>query len=128
MKGNDISRRFIELAVRVIKLVRALPKDFVGKHIGNQLLKAGTSGGVPIIGKEARGSESYADFIHKLKIVLKELRESIFWLKVIKEAELIPSHKLENILQEFEELANIIAQSIITTQKKLINDGKKVKR
>lgn len=122
MKGDDISRRFIELAVRVIKLVRALPKDFVGKHIGNQLLKAGTSGGVPIyIGKEARGSESNADFIHKLKIVLKELRESIFWLNVIEKAELIPAHKLKNILQEFEELANIIAQSIITTQKKLKN-------
>ena len=125
MKGDDISRRFIELAVRVIKLVRALPKDFVGKHIGNQFLKAGTSGGANY--EEARGSESYADFIHKLKIVLKELRESIFWLNVIKEAELIPSHKIENILQEFEELANIIAQSIITTQKKLIDDGKKVK-
>ncbi|MCD6328772.1 MAG: four helix bundle protein [Candidatus Cloacimonetes bacterium] len=125
MKGDDINRRFIELAVRVIKLVRALPKDFIGKHIGNQLLKAGTSGGANY--EEAGGSESKVDFIHKRKIVLKELRESIFWIKVIMEAELIPSHKLENILQEFEELANIIAKSIITTQKKLINDGKKVK-
>ncbi len=119
MKGDDISRRFVELAVLVIKLVRALPKDFVGKHIGNQLLKAGTSGGANY--EEARGAESNADFIHKLKIVLKELRESIFWLNVIEKAELIPAHKLTNILQEFEELANIIAQSIITTQKKLKN-------
>ena len=68
MKGDDISRRFVELAVRVIKLVRALSKDFVGKHIGNQLFKAGTSGGVPIyIGKEARGSESNADFIYPVR-------------------------------------------------------------
>lgn len=119
MKGDDISRRFVELAVRVIRLVRALPKDFVGKHIGNQLLKSGTSGGTNY--EEARGSESNADFIHKLKIALKELRESIFWLNVIEKAELIPAPKLKNIHQEFEELANIIAQSVITTQKKLKN-------
>ncbi|MEA2096127.1 MAG: four helix bundle protein [Candidatus Cloacimonadota bacterium] len=117
MKGDDISQRFIELAVRVIRLVKALPKDFVGKHIGNQLLRSGTSGGANY--EEARGSESNADFIHKLEIALKELRESIFWVNVIGKAELIPTNKLEKILQEFNELSNIVAKSIITTQKKI---------
>ena len=125
MKGNDISQRFVEIAVRIIRLVKALPKDYIGKHIGNQLLKSGTSCGANY--EEARGSESNADFIHKLKIVLKESRESIFWLKVIEKAELIPNDRLSKIHKEFEELANITAQSIITTQTKLMNMSSKTK-
>jgi len=115
MKGDDIYQRFVEIAIRIIRLVKALPKDYIGMHIGNQLLKSGTSCGANY--EEARGSESNADFIHKLKIVLKESRESIFWLKVIENAELMPSDSLNKIHKEFEELANIIAQSIITTQR-----------
>ena len=108
MKGDDISGR-------IIRLTGFLSKNAVGKHISNQLLRSGTSPGANY--EEARGAESPADFIHKLRIVLKELRESLYWLKVIKKVELVSSKKLQNILNESEELSRIIAQSIITAGK-----------
>jgi len=115
-KGDDISDRLVDFSVRIIRLVNSLPKDFVGKHVANQLLRSGTSSGANY--EEARGAESSADFIHKLGIVLKELRESLYWLKVIKKGELLHSKQLENILDETEQLSKVIAQSVITARKK----------
>ena len=82
MKGDDISERLLDLSVRTIKLVKTLANNFINKHIGNQLLRSATSAGANY--EEERSSESNADFVHKLKLVLKELRESIYWLKVIR--------------------------------------------
>ena len=115
MKGEDISDRLVDFSVRIIRLVNALPKNLVGKHVSGQLLRSGTSPGANY--EEARGAESSADFIHKLRIALKELRESFYWLKVIKKAELLPSKKVEDISKEAGELSNIIAQSILTARK-----------
>ncbi len=115
IKGSDISVRLVMFAVRIISLVRLLPKDSIGKHIFNQLLRSGTSPGANY--EEARGAESTADFVHKLKIVLKELRESIYWLNVIDQAKLIQLNKLQDIFNEAKELSNIIGRSIITAQK-----------
>ena len=116
MKGDDLSERLIDYAVRIIKLVKALPKTFIGKHIGIQLLKPGTSPGANY--EEARGSESQADFIHKMGIVLKEFRESSFWLKVILRSKLIPQKLMKNIIHETVELCNIIASSIKAARRK----------
>ena len=101
--------------MRIIRLTHSLLNGTVNKHISNQLLRSGTSPGANY--EEARGAESILDFIHKLKVVLKELRESIYWLKVIEQAKMIPSKRLNDILREVEELSNIIGQSIITTRK-----------
>ncbi|MEA1936327.1 MAG: four helix bundle protein [Thermodesulfobacteriota bacterium] len=117
MKGDDISRRLVCFSVRIIHLTNSLPKNFIGKHISNQLLRSGTSPGANY--EEARGAESIADFIHKLRIALKELRESLYWLNVIKEGNLSHSKELKNISNETEELSKIIAQSIITARKKV---------
>lgn len=86
-KANDIENRLIDFAVRVIKLADALPKTASGKHISGQLLRSGTSPAPNYA--EARGAESSADFVHKLKIALKELNESCVWLKMICRAELM---------------------------------------
>ncbi|MGR3309647.1 MAG: four helix bundle protein [Candidatus Brocadiales bacterium] len=115
MKGSDISDRLVQFSVRIIRLVHSLRNNTVNKHISNQLLRSGTSPGANY--EEARGAESASDFIHKLKVVLKELRESIYWLKVIDRAKIISSKRLKDILQEAEELSNITGQSIITAQK-----------
>ncbi|KAB2836358.1 MAG: four helix bundle protein [Candidatus Brocadia sp.] len=115
IKGSNISDRLVHFSVRIIRLVRSLRSDPVNKHISNQLLRSGTSPGANY--EEARGAESTVDFIHKLKVVLKELRESIYWSKVIEQAKIIPSKRLIDILREAEELSNIIGQSIITAQK-----------
>ena len=70
-KGDDIQERLIDFAVEVMELCDALPKTFAGRHIGEQLFRAGTAGAANYA--EARGSESKNDFIHKLGIVRKEL-------------------------------------------------------
>jgi four helix bundle protein len=115
MKGEDISDRLETFAVRVLAVVKDLPKTAPGRHLAGQLLRSGTSPGANY--EEARGAESRADFAHKLGIVLKELRESGYWLRLIARAELLPPARLADLLKEVDELSKIIAQSIITVRK-----------
>jgi len=84
-------------------------------EIGNNLLRSGTSAGANY--EEARGAESKADFIHKLQIVLKELRESMYWLKLLKRSDLIKGDKNSEAIHETEQLISIIAKSVITAKK-----------
>ena len=116
MKGEDISDRLLEFAVRIIKLVDALPNTLVGRHIGRQVLGSGTSPGANY--EEARGAESKADFVHKLGIVLKELSEARYWLKLLIRSKLIPSKRIEGVFSEADELCKIIGKSVITVKKK----------
>lgn len=113
-KGDDIEDRLIDFAVRVIKVCKALPNDTVGKHIRGQLVRSGTSP-APNYG-EARGAESSKDFIHKLKIALKELNESRIWLKMCIKAELMKEEKLDLLLDECDQLCRILSASIQTTK------------
>ncbi|MCK4352402.1 four helix bundle protein [candidate division WOR-3 bacterium] len=115
ISGNDLAERLLDFAVRVIKLVNTLPKTAVGKHVGGQLMRAGTSAGSNY--EEACGAESRPDFVHKLGIALKELKESRFWLRVIHRVELIAPQRVESLLQECEELCAIIAKSILTAKR-----------
>ncbi|MFB3897025.1 MAG: four helix bundle protein [bacterium] len=110
-----LAERLLDFTVRVIRLVNALPKNYVGKHLSLQLLRSGTSPGANY--EEACGAESKADFVHKLGIVLKELKESRFWLRVIIHAEIIDPKRVDTLLKECEELCAIIAKSIITVRK-----------
>ena len=113
----DLKERFIAYAVRIIKVSESLPLTKTGKHICSQLLRSGTSP-APNYG-EAISAESSADFIHKLKIALKELRETEVWLKIIIEAELIkPSRKLQPLLKETDELISILFKSVETAKTK----------
>jgi len=112
--GDDIAERLLDFAVRVIKLVNALPKTIVGRHISGQLVRSGTSCGSNY--EESRGAESRADFIHKLGIALKEIKESRFWLKVIYHAKIMKPEQIGSLIEECEELAAIIAKSIITAK------------
>lgn len=66
VKGDDISMRLLDFAVRIIRLVAELPKNVVGKHVAGQLIRSGTSAGANY--EEARGGQSRADFIHKLAL------------------------------------------------------------
>jgi len=115
-KGDELAERFLDFTVRIIKLVSALPKTITGKHVGGQILRSGTSPGSNY--EESRGAESRADFIHKLGIVLKELKETRFWLRVIHRAEIIPPQRVEPLIKECEELCAIVARSIVTAKTK----------
>ena len=114
MKGDDISERLLAFSVRVIRVAKALPRDAVGKHVGGQLLRAGTSAGANY--EEARGAETKKDFAHKLGITLKELRETLYWLKVIQGADLLAHDRLSEIIDETDELTRIIGKSIVTAR------------
>lgn len=114
--GFDLHDRLIDYAVRIVKLCEALPNSKTGKHICSQLIRSGTAP-APNHG-EAQSAESRADFVHKLKIALKELRETDTWLKIIMKAQLIkPVEKIEPLLQETHELIAILFKSIETARK-----------
>ena len=111
-KANEIENRLIDFAVRVIKVADALPKTPAGKHTAGQLLRSGTSPAPNYA--EARGAESNADFVHKLRIALKELNESCVWLRMICRAELLKEKRLEDLIDENEQLCRILNASIKT--------------
>ena len=114
-KDELLADRLLAFAVSVIKIVNDLPQSRVGQHVSYQLLKSGTSPGANY--EEARGAESTKDFIHKLRVALKELKESRFWLKLIRAVPLIDEDRVVPLIQECEELIAILAKSIITARK-----------
>jgi len=115
-RAYDLQDRLIDYSVRVIKLSEALPDTKAGKHVSGQILRSGTSP-APNYG-EAQSAESRADFVHKLKVSLKELRETGIWLKVINRAEMInPTSQLAPLLQETDELIAILFSSVETAKK-----------
>ena len=116
-RAFDLEARLIAFAVRVIRATESLPKTPTGNHIRNQLLRSGTSP-APNYG-EAQSAESRTDFTHKLKIVLKELRETRVWLLMIQQAGLIkPVTALDALLQEINELIAIFVASLKTTARR----------
>jgi len=116
-KGDDIEDRLIEFAVRIIHVCNKLPDNPADQHIRGQLLRSGTSP-APNYG-EARSAESKRDFIHKLRIVLKELNESRVWLKIIIQAELLPEQRMQPLLDECEQPCRIVSSSIQTARGKV---------
>lgn len=116
MNSEELSNRFLDYATSIIILLKSLGNSYQGKHISKQLLRSATSCGANY--EEARAAESKADFSHKLQIVLKELRESRFWIRLIKRASLIPKDKISPILSETDELIKIIAKSVVTSRTK----------
>ena len=116
-QGNNLSERFLDFAANTVKLTIRLGKTAAGRHLAGQLLRSGTSAGANY--EEACGAESRADFIHKMQIALKELKESLYWLRLTQKASLLhpTDPNLTALLQEATELANIVAMSIITARK-----------
>ena len=113
----DLEERLIGFAVRIIQLAEALPKSKVGNHITGQLIRCGTAP-APNYG-EAQGAESRSDFIHKMRICLKELRESKVWLKLVIRAKLIkPASRLDTLIDETDQLISIFVKSIQTANLK----------
>ena len=112
---DAISGRLLDLAAIVIKMVSKFPRYNPGLHIGNQLMRSITSSGANY--EEACGAESRADFIHKMQIVLKELRESLYWMKLLSRIDSLKYDGLDAILAETNHMANIIAKSVVTAKK-----------
>jgi len=115
----DLEERLLEYSVRIIRIVEKLPNNRTINHVGGQLLRSGTAP-YPNHG-EAQAAESSRDFIHKLRISLKELRETQRWLKLVQRLPLIKKPELLiGILEETEELIRIFVTSIKTAEKKQV--------
>jgi four helix bundle protein len=113
----DLEERLIDFAVRIIRTAESLPKTRAGNHIAGQLIRCGTSP-APNYG-EAQSAESRSDFIHKMKVSLKELRETRIWLLMIVKADLIkPMSTLEPLISENNELISIFVTSVKTAKQK----------
>jgi len=115
-KARQISERLLEYGVSIIKLCLELNKTDIGRHIGRQLLRSGTSVGANY--EEACGAQSRADFIHKLQIVLKEVRESLYWIKLIQRSKILKAHDVSKVMNESREITNIVAKSLLTAKKR----------
>jgi len=112
----NLNERLLEYGVRIIKLVESLPKTLVGRRIGDQLLRSGTSVGANY--EEAQGAESKDDFIHKLQIALKELRESNYWLRLLARAGKVPSGLMASLLDESNQLRAMLSKGVATAKGK----------
>jgi four helix bundle protein len=116
-KRYDLEQRLLEYSARIIKVVEALPPTRVGNHIAEQLLRSGTSP-YPNHG-EAQAAESSRDFIHKIGICLKELREAYRWLKLINYIKLLSTTKIiDGLIDETEQLIKIFVTSVKTARRK----------
>src|SRR5213080_2149408 len=115
MTPDEMVERLINFAARVGKAVDALRDTRMGRHIGGQLVRSGTSPAPNY--EEACAAESRADFVHKLSICLKELRESRSWIRLIIKTEMLTEHRMGELLNECNQLCNIVAQSIVTAKK-----------
>ena len=111
----DIDERLISFGVLVSRIVESLPPTRIGKHVSGQLLRCGTAPAP--IHAEAQSAESRKDFIHKMRLCLKELREVFVWLRYARRLELGDSQVLEEGLEETDQLIRIFAASIATAER-----------
>ena len=112
----DLEERLLEYSARIIRLVERLPNTRAGNHLAGQLLRSGTAP-LPNHG-EAQAAESAKDFVHKLKICLKELRESYRWLLLIQRVPLLRPRVVEALVKETDELIRIFVRSIQTAEQR----------
>ncbi|HEX3558113.1 MAG TPA: four helix bundle protein [Pyrinomonadaceae bacterium] len=106
MKESDLKSRTKYFALRVIKLYSALPKSVEAQVIGKQLLRSGTSVGAH--SHEAQRAKSTADFVSKIEGALQELEETVYWLELLADAEIVQPDRLKLLHEEAEELTAVL--------------------
>ncbi len=111
-KGKTLSERTIDFGMAVIDLCETMPRTLTGRHIADQLLRSATS--VAANYAEASEAESPVDFVHKMKLAQKELKESRVWL--IFASHIHKTHEVDRIMNETHELLRMIGKSIITAK------------
>jgi four helix bundle protein len=116
METREVSERLLDYGVRAIRVVESLPRTLVGRRIGDQLLRSSISVGANY--EEAQGAESREDFVHKLQIPLKEVRESNYWLRLLAKSEIVPGNRLSAILDESNQLRAMLSKAVATTKGK----------
>ncbi len=115
LRTVDLNDRLLDFAVAIASIVQQLPSHRVGSHIAGQLVRCGTAPAADYA--EAQGAESRRDFVHKLKLALKELRESLVWLRLARRRKLGNRVDLNLAAQECDELIAILFKSIETAKR-----------
>jgi four helix bundle protein len=120
MADNEVNARVLQdrtkkYALRIIRLIESLPQSATARVIGNQLLRSGTSVGANY--RAACRSRTKIEFASKIGIVVEEADESLFWLELLVEANIIQKDLLENLIQETNELISIMVASGRTAKK-----------
>lgn len=116
-----LQHRTRDFALRVIRLSNALPDDRIGWVIGKQILRSGTSIGANY--RSACRSRSDKDFLARMGIAEEEADETMYWLELLMEAEILPRNRLNDLYKETEEILKMIAASIITVKKRLAENS-----
>lgn len=114
MDSDELKARTKQFALRVMKLVGALPRTTVGRAIGGQLVRCGTSVGANY--RAACRSRSKAEFTAKLGTVEEEADETCFWLEVIVEGALLPAKRVAALLEEADALTAIFTSAVKTSK------------
>ena len=115
MTSYGLEDRLVRFATTTCQLGNRLPRSALGQHVALQLARSSTSTFANY--GEVQSAESRRDFIHKLAICLKELRETRTWLKFIRKMTLLPAESVDGVLRECEELVAILATSIRTARR-----------
>jgi len=113
----DITERTTTYSLRIIKLYRYIQNDSVGRILGKQLLRSGTSVGANV--HEAQGAQSRADFIAKMSIAHKEIIETGYWLRLLAEANIVPEERISMLRDETSQLTKILSTILINSKKNL---------
>ena len=120
MTKDDLRERMTVFAVRIVKMVDAMPQTVSGLAIARQIVRSGTSPSANY--RAACLAKSDKDFINKLKMVEEELDETCHWLEIIMRSEMVKESRMKPLHQECCELLNIIAKSVVTTKTRMNAD------
>jgi four helix bundle protein len=123
-QAYDLEERLLNYAAAIIKFTEKLPSSRAGNHVAGQLLRSGTS---PLSNHgEAEAAESHEDFVHKLKVCLKELRESLRWIRLVRKSQLLPEPQILPLEKESDELIRIFVASIRTSKQRALDRNRRV--
>jgi len=121
MDAEELKKRTKQFGLRIIKLIENLPPSKAANVIGNQLLRSGTSAGANY--RAACRARSKPDFISKASISIEEADESLYWLEILVEAEIIPKEKLTALMKEADEIVAILTASAKTARASINQRG-----
>ncbi len=112
MSAEKLADRLLSFNGDIVKIWPSLKKNYIGRHVFGQLFRASSSSGANY--EKAGGGESRADFVHKMQVVLKEIRESAYWLRLIQHISLLPDETICPLINEASELVKIFSKTVVT--------------
>lgn len=119
---QKIEERTYQFALRIVRLVRALPKEYASQAMGRQVLRSGTSIGANV--EEAIGASTKKDFANKMAIAQKEARETHYWLRLIRDSDMVETKRIAPLIQEALEIKKILSKTVSTTRRRLAESVK----